>query len=70
MMRSHCSTLSKQPCLIIAKSGNDQKEYINGENIFRLVDNYIKEKHGTKEKNVIINGFSKYFLKRNGNIEN
>ena len=30
-------------------------------NIFRHVNNYIIEKHGSKEKNVIINGFQSIF---------
>ena len=30
-------------------------------NIFRHVNNYIIEKHGSKEKNVIINGFQNIF---------
>ena len=30
-------------------------------NTFRHVNNYIIEKHGSKEKNVIINGFQSSF---------
>ena len=32
-------------------------------NIFRHVNNYIIEKHGSKEKNVTINGFQIIFKK-------
>ena len=32
IVRSHCSAITKQSCLIIAQNSNDQKEYINNEN--------------------------------------
>ena len=38
-------------------------------NIFCHVDNYIIEKHGSKEKNIIINGFQSIFKKINGNAD-
>ena len=62
------SAIIKQPCLIIAKNGNDQREYITvktiSTNIFRHIINYIIEKHGSKEKSVIINGFQSIFKKQ------
>ena len=39
-------------------------------NIFRYANNHIIEKHGSKEKNVIINGFQSIFKKLNGDVEN
>ena len=38
-------------------------------NSFCHVDNYIIEKHGSKEKNIIINGFQSIFKKINGNAD-
>ena len=56
MVRSHHSAIMKQSCVIIAKSGNDQREKYStvktiSTNIFRHVSNYIINKHhGSKEK--------------------
>ena len=51
MVWSHCSAITKQPCLIIAENGLTVKTIST--NIFRHVHNNIIEKHGSKEKNVI-----------------
>ena len=32
----------------LAKNDNNHREYVNGENVFRHVDNCIREKHGSK----------------------
>ena len=60
MVLSGCSSIIKQPCLIVAKKNNNQRESLTvktiSTNIFRHINNYITEKHGSKEKNVVIKG--------------
>ena len=42
MLRSHCFAILKQPCLIIAKKGNDQREYIKRLFLQALSDMWIE----------------------------
>ena len=39
-------------------------------NLFSHVNNYIIEKHGSKEENVTINGFQRNLKKISGNLKN
>ena len=60
MVRPHCSAIIKQPWSTMIKENTLTVKTIST-NILRHVNNYIIEKHGSKEKNVIINGFQSSF---------
>ena len=53
MVQSHCSAAMIKENTLTVKTIST--------NIFRHVNNYIVEKHGSKEKDVIINGFQSMF---------
>ena len=53
MVQSHCSAAMIKENTLTVKTIST--------NIFRHVNNYIVEKHGSKEKDDIINGFQSMF---------